>query len=116
GLSEDHHPVRVPPEVLDIVAHPLERLHDVHHPDVAGAGELLRVLPELEITQQPEPMIYGHQDDVTERGQGDSVKDGVSTGSAGEAAAMDREHHRAPRPVVHSRRIDVENQAVLPYP
>ena len=41
GLAEDHHGVRVAAELFDVVAHPLQRVHDVEHADIAGLCELL---------------------------------------------------------------------------
>ena len=48
GLAEDRHVPTVAAERRDVVAHPLERGDDVEHPDVAGVGELVAEVRQVE--------------------------------------------------------------------
>ena len=112
-LAEDRDVVGIAAEAGDVVAHPAQRGHLVAHAVVAAVrvvavGERLVV----EVAQRAEAVVDRDQHDVAAPGEVLAVVDRRRAGAAGEAAAVDPDHHRARR-VVDAGRPDVEREAVF---
>ena len=111
-LAVDHHAVRVAPEVRDVVPDPLERRHQVGHPDVHRVGiRRPAELGEVEEPEDVEAVIDGHRHDVVVPRHLRPVLGGELVRRAErEAAAVDVEHHgtlagQAGRPDVHLEHV-----------
>ena len=112
-LTEDRHVLRVAAEARDVVLHPLERELLVHQAVVAG---VVRLGPGAqrgmrEEAEQAEPVVDRH-DHNTLLDEVDRVV--VAALAADQRAAVDPHHHRQlrrrPR---RTRRVDVQEEAVL---
>ena len=112
-LAEDRDVVGVAAEAGDVVAHPAQRGDLVAHAVVAAVG-VIAVGEGLvvEVAQRAEAVVDRDQHDVAAAGEVLAVVDRRRAGAAGEAAAVDPDHHRARR-VVEAGRPDVEREAVF---
>ena len=113
-LPEDGDPAGIASERRDVVAHPLERGHDVEHPDAARRREIIAgQLRQVGGPEDVEAVIDRHHHHVARGAQVDAVVGGRGSGSGAEASAVQPDHDRAPPAVARSRRPDIEEQAVL---
>ena len=107
-LAEDSDVAGIAAEVLDVVAHPLERGDLVEDPAVPRAGEVVAHVHEAE---RAEAVVDRDHDHVVP-GERCAVVPGVSSRSAGEPPSMDPHHHRL-RIAAGAGGEHVEVQAVL---
>ena len=112
-LPEDHHVARVATEPRDVVAHPLEREHDVEHAGVAGARVFLAVGRQVQVPEDVQAVVERDDDDVAAPREPLAVVGlQLLARPVGEPAAVQPHHHRPLAPV-EPRRPDVDAQAVL---
>ena len=112
-LAEDGDVPGIAAECADVVAHPLERLHEVEHAGVAGGRvALAEQIAEMQIAERAESMVDGDQHDVAATAQVDAVVDQARARSGGEAAAVEP-HQDRPLAAIDRRRPHVEEEAVL---
>ena len=113
-FAEDHDRVRVAAEVGDVVAHPLQGLHDVEHADVAGVSEFRPAdVAQVRVTEGIEPVIDADHDHVAALGEVSAAVDSRGGRALREAAAVQPHHHRPLAAVVDAGRIHVQHQAVF---
>src|SRR6185436_18939456 len=81
-------------ERRDVALRPLQRGDRVHHPVVAGAC-VAGFLREIRVREEPEraEAVVDRDDDRTLGGEVLAVVPGEAAGAAGEAAAVDPQHH-----------------------
>jgi hypothetical protein len=120
GLAEDRHVARIPPEGLDVVAHPGEGADVIQVSEVARlllrAGSLAQrsVSEPAEGTQS---VVHHHHDDVMGRGEMAAVVE--AGGADGVASAVDPEQNGQARVAGRhgvggeGRGVDVQRQTVL---
>jgi len=93
GLSKDRYPVRVAPEGFDVVSHPFERRDLIALADIRrGTFEPVRVIGEMQIAENPEPIIYGHEHDLSAAGKRCPFIERLTPGPTGKTAAMNPDH------------------------
>ena len=109
-LATDGHLPGVAAEVGDVVVDPLQRGDLVADAVVLRSGEGGVEVAELHEAEHAEPVVDGHDDDVTLPSERGAVVGVAGTGGVG--AAVDPEEHRAAGPV-RRRGVDVEEEAVL---
>ena len=113
GLPEDHHAIRVSAEVLDVVAHPLERRPEILNTYIRRFRPLLAAqIREMQESEDVEPMIDGHDDDVFFLREIRPVVEQVIARADGETTAV-HPHHDGTCLVVEPGREHVDAQAVL---
>ncbi len=94
GLPEDHHPVGVAAEALDILPHPLQGCGDVQHAGVARAGELrAQDLAQIGVAQDVQAVGDVDHHHLAAPGQLAAVVARVGARTGGVAAAMQPDHH-----------------------
>ena len=108
--------LRVAAEILDVVSHALQCLHDVQHAHVAGAGEFIapKIAQECE-AHDIEAMIDGHHDHVAALAQVGAIVARRGTGAGLKAAAVNPEHHGALAAVGEPASPHVQDQAILAF-
>ena len=113
-LAEDGDVGRIAAEGRDVVADPFECLDDIGHSDVAGCSVFITEVGEVEMAQDIEPVVEGHDDDIVAAGKGPAVIGRpLLAVSAVETAAVEPDHNRAFAAIFDSRCPDIEAQAVL---
>ena len=81
-LAEDHHGVGIAAELVRCCPHPLERVHDVEHADVAGLRELRPPrLDEVREAQHVEAVVDRHHHHVAAAGEVGAVGDRATSPS-----------------------------------
>ena len=96
-------------ERRDVVAHPVQREHQVEHSRVAGIGKCRQI----QIAEQAQPMIERHHDHVAAPAQVGAVVQRARSRAARISAAVDVDDDRARPRGFRERRRDVEEQAVF---
>ena len=113
GLAEDRDVARIAAEARGVLAHPLQRQHQVEQAGIAGLGEALAAeVRQIEVAEDIQPMIDGHDHDVVAPGEIGAVVARRVGRAVGEGAAVQPDHDRTLRRV-EGGRPDVQRQAVL---
>ena len=113
GFAEDRHVRRIPAELSDVVAHPLERGDDVEHADVAGIGELVTEMRHVEEPEHTEAMVHADDHHVVVAGEVGEVVERPRRRPDGHAAAVQPHEHRTRRAVTDPRRPHVQHETVF---
>src|SRR5262245_27161375 len=92
GLPEDHDRARIATEFCDIGLNPLQGMHDIQHPGIAGSREVRAECAEIGKTKHVEPMIDADHHNVAAPREIGSIRVRRRTGTCGESAAMTPEH------------------------
>ena len=96
GLAKDHHLVRIAAKLADVVAHPLQRQHQVKLPGVTRVGELRSAeTGEIEIAKSIQTMVDAYDHHVASAAQTNTIVERTRARTIRVCAAMDVEHHRA---------------------
>src|SRR5579863_334105 len=101
--------------MLYVVPHPLQRMHDVEHADVARLLEVRAAQflgPEISEAVDIQAMIDGHNDHVSTASQVGSVGARRRAGSGGESAPVAPEHDRPFAAVFDGGCPDVEYETI----
>ena len=115
ALAEDRHPVRVAAEGADVVAHPLQREHEVAQEQIAFDRVIRRRQPrQIEATERPEPVVRRHEH-AAAAGQRRAVVQRCRRAAQHVSAAVDEKHHRQRLGGWAGRCNDVDGQAVLAH-
>ena len=113
GLTEDRHVPGIASEGRDVVAHPLQRRHDVEHADVCRIHELGACTAKVQVPDDVQAMVDADDHDVARAGEIRAVVAERRAGSIRITAAVDPHHHRTLAAVVDAGREHVQDQAVL---
>ena len=97
----------------DVVAHPLQREHEVELPGIAAVGKARADPCEVEIAEHVQPVVDRDHHDVAAPAQPRAVADRVGRAAERECAAVDIDHHRQARTGPGVGRPDVEEQAIF---
>ena len=98
-----------------MLAHPFERGDQVEHAGIAGLGEALAArLRQIEMAEDVQAMVDRHDHDIVALRQPRAVVARRVGRAVRERAAMQPDHHRAPR-VVETGRPDMQRQAILAH-
>ena len=119
ALAEDGDVVRITAERGDVVAHPLQRQHEVAQIEIVLDGDVRGgQRREVHAAQRAEAVVHRHVH-AAPAGQGRAVVKGRGRAAQDVAAAVDEEHHRQRVMFGHRsgplRGDDVESQAVLAH-
>jgi hypothetical protein len=113
GLAEDRDVARIAAEALGVLAHPLQRRHQIEKAGIAGLGEALAAdLRQIKVTEDIQPMVDGYDHDVVASREIGAVVARRVGGAVGESATVQPNHDRTLR-IVESRCPDMQRQAVL---
>ena len=113
-LAENHDPVRIAPEGLNVVAHPFERQHQVQHAGVARPRVSRPTdLVEVQVPEGRQSMVHSDHHHIAPPGQVGAVVPVPGARTRPIAAAVDAEQNGAAAAIGDTRRPHVENQAVL---
>jgi hypothetical protein len=112
-LAEDRHLACVTTEVADVVAHPLQRRHQVEHAGVASVGEArVGAFQRAQVAKEVEPVVDGDHHHVFLPRERTAVEHGRVACADGEGTAVQVDHDGA-LGGVSAGREDVEHQAVF---
>jgi len=82
-LAEDGDETRIAAELLDVVAHPLERSDDVQHSGAAGKRKVgFRPLSDVRVSEHVQPMVDRDDHDVVGEREPCAIDDAARTGAA----------------------------------
>ena len=113
GLAEDRDIARIAAEAAGMLAHPFQRRDQVEHTGIAGLGEALAArLRQIEMAEDVQAMVDRHDHDIVALREPGAVVARRVGRAVRERAAMQPDHHRAPR-VVEAGRPDMQRQAIL---
>ena len=94
GVAADGHVLRVAAEGRDVVMYPVHSHHQVRDAHVAGVPELLAVVLQIEVGDDVQPVVDGHEDHVPVVSHAEAVEGDLLEGvAAEEAAAVDPDEH-----------------------
>src|SRR5262249_46403233 len=105
--------IRIPAELRDVVAHPLQRLHQVELAAIAAVGKVLVEPLEKQIAESIETMVHRHHHHIAPPAQVHAVIEWTRTRAVRIGAAMDIDNHRPLAAAAQRRRPDVEEQTIL---
>ncbi len=112
-LAEDGHVVGIATESGDIVTDPPQREHHVQHAGIAGIGKSLIPALDLQMAENIDAVIDGHDHHVAVACKAGPVEAGGRAGTVHPGAAMQPDHHRPFRDPGRRWREHVEEETVL---
>ena len=114
GLPEDRNAARIAAEIGDVVPHPFQGQHDVHHADVSRARVLASEARQIEEPEDVQTMIQRDHNYIAAASQILSVVgEQLLPGACGVATAMQPDHNRPLLVIVNAGRPHIDAQAVL---
>ena len=103
-----------PPKLRDVVAHPIERGHDVEHAHAAGERELgTGQFAEIGEAENIQAVVDADDHYIVGVREAGAVENGRGAGAGGESAAVEPHHYGAFAVAAYGGREDVEHQAVF---
>ena len=104
----------IPAELLDVVAHPFQRMHDIEHAERRRLLEVLtRDLAQVRVAEHVQAVIHRHRDHVAAQSEVRAVVHRRGAGAGVEAAAVAPDHHGPLAAVIDAGRPDVERRGSL---
>ena len=118
ALAENGHVPGIAADLVRVIAHPFQRLHDVQAAKVAAIGifRIVRQAGQIAVPQPVQPVVQRDDHDISALGKARSVITIAGSRSGDVTAAVQPDHDRAFLPVAQAARPHVQEQAVFAGP